>query len=974
MMKIFADHCPQCNEIVEYTEEATRLQCICGHQFCVADFVSERQKMQQIIEGKDAAEKKLEETRAKRDALQAQLNNTLAALEQIEDTQTASDGKLEQLLDGMNADRQMHDAMAELLRTIQAEQTEGQDGLSKLLRVVMKEQKTADAKLDTVKALADQILAAQKGGTAARERMEDEILERIDQLDLRARERNKLGNDFCEWSQSVRKEDVERLRKLQSSSDALLQGQQKISEAIGKIDRGIQDTKEAVEKGFDEQRKWRLDEMIGRYHQATRYQARREFEKAADTYETLLSAYPEAACAEVYWRLLMCHYGVDYQKDEEKLIPIILRPDLTPMDKLDLYQDLRQAAEKEARWAYYDERLQTIDFYLQRYREVRHKPEWQFDVFISVKQNDHGRPTQDSVEAIKLYNHLGAMLASKNLRVFNSAITRLPAGEPYEPYIISALMSAKVMIVVGSKPEYLTSQWVKNEWSRFQYLQKNDKRTDRKLFCYLTGGMRAGQIPRELNPNIQAIEVGADAGDRLRAVLEAAFPSAAAPWVVQPAVPAVREPEEDIFGVMKAWLAVGEYELVTDKYSALLRDGKHIGDVCLYLYALLAKYECSDLEELAGKKLDLRNEKLLKQACKTASDKKMRAELEALLAEPAPQPITKPEPQPAPAPQVTPAPAPQPNAEQGEWQVILASYAPDKKIRIIKELRELFNYGLKEAKSIVDGCPQRIAENVTRAEAERIQRLFAGAGAETRIQAAGADSAKPAPPKQVVPAAKPEPTISLDTFDKYMAALQSEVVKRNRELTMAEIDEFISKYNLAACQIGRAEVQKDLRDIYVKLKITQKKELTETAVTEFWREWLPKVSAAAAVKPHLTETEANAAKNAVGIWTAAYAKALGVICINHGMFRGNTAVVIAKDKMYINVNNKTACPPAEMQYRDLQKAEVGPMVKGKRRLILKLKTGEKSFVSPAVLDRDALNFSALADALNQFIKEFNLKE
>ena len=43
----------------------------------------------------------------------------------------------------------------------------------------------------------------------------------------------------------------------------------------------------------------------------------------------------------------------------------------------------------------------------------------------------------------------------------------------YEPYIFAALNSAKVMVVLGTKPEYFNAVWVKNEWSRYLALIKN---------------------------------------------------------------------------------------------------------------------------------------------------------------------------------------------------------------------------------------------------------------------------------------------------------------------------------------------------------------------------------------------------------------------------------------------------------------------------------------------------------------------
>ena len=60
--------------------------------------------------------------------------------------------------------------------------------------------------------------------------------------------------------------------------------------------------------------------------------------------------------------------------------------------------------------------------------------------------------------------------------MFYAAITlENKLGQEYEPYIFSALNSAKVMLVVGTKPENFNAVWVKNEWSRYLKLMSNDR-------------------------------------------------------------------------------------------------------------------------------------------------------------------------------------------------------------------------------------------------------------------------------------------------------------------------------------------------------------------------------------------------------------------------------------------------------------------------------------------------------------------
>ncbi len=69
-----------------------------------------------------------------------------------------------------------------------------------------------------------------------------------------------------------------------------------------------------------------------------------------------------------------------------------------------------------------------------------------------------------------------------------------------------------------------------------------------------------------------------------------------------------------------------------------------------------------------------------------------------------------------------------PAEEKTEFDVILSSYG-DKKIRVIKDVREITGLGLKEAKDLVEAAPKAIKENVTKEEAEAIKKKLEEAGA-----------------------------------------------------------------------------------------------------------------------------------------------------------------------------------------------------------------------------------------------------
>jgi large subunit ribosomal protein L7/L12 len=79
------------------------------------------------------------------------------------------------------------------------------------------------------------------------------------------------------------------------------------------------------------------------------------------------------------------------------------------------------------------------------------------------------------------------------------------------------------------------------------------------------------------------------------------------------------------------------------------------------------------------------------------------------------------------------APAAAVEEEQTEFDVILAA-AGDKKIQVIKVVRELTGLGLKEAKDLVDGAPKPVKEKVNREEAESVKAKLEEVGATVEIK------------------------------------------------------------------------------------------------------------------------------------------------------------------------------------------------------------------------------------------------
>ena len=89
---------------------------------------------------------------------------------------------------------------------------------------------------------------------------------------------------------------------------------------------------------------------------------------------------------------------------------------------------------------------------------------------------------------------------------------------------------------------------------------------------------------------------------------------------------------------------------------------------------------------------------------------------------------------------VSAAPAAAPGAaagaaeeEQAEFDVVLTGFG-DKKIQVIKAVREVTSLGLKEAKDLVEGVPQPVKEKIAKEEADKIKQKLEEAGGTVEIK------------------------------------------------------------------------------------------------------------------------------------------------------------------------------------------------------------------------------------------------
>ena len=211
------------------------------------------------------------------------------------------------------------------------------------------------------------------------------------------------------------------------------------------------------------------DEVITNlFNRANNLRMKCEFDKAMQIYEKIVER--DDSEAEAHWGIVLCKYGIEYVEDPQTMVRIptchrtsfeSITKDMDYIAAIDYSDSLQQVIyEKEAR---------AIDKIQKDILAVVNKEE-PFDIFICYKETDeNGKRTVDSVIANDIYHQL----TQEGFKVFYAAITlEDKLGQEYEPYIFAALNSAKVMLAIGTKPEYFKAVWVHNEWSRYLSLIK----------------------------------------------------------------------------------------------------------------------------------------------------------------------------------------------------------------------------------------------------------------------------------------------------------------------------------------------------------------------------------------------------------------------------------------------------------------------------------------------------------------------
>ncbi len=303
------------------------------------------------------------------------------------------------------------------------------------------------------------------------------------------------------------------------------------------------------------------EKKIKLFFRAGRLLNKKEFDKAAGIFESILTEFPEEA--EAYWGLILCRYGIEYVDDPAtgNKIPTCHRSSYDSLLADENYKKAVEKADVVARNLYIQEG-QTIEALRKQVLEVSGK-EKPYDIFICFKDTaaDGGR-TKESVVAERFYD----MLVEKGYRVFFSRVTlRDKVGVAYEPYIFAALNSAKLMLAFGSSYENYQAIWVRNEWSRYLKLMAKDPA--KRLFpCFLD--MDPSELPEEFS-GLQGKDFGQYGADvtLLRAITNALPPTNAQPKASE-AAPVIQQVVQSNGPNIQAMLKRGYMELEDGAYHA----------------------------------------------------------------------------------------------------------------------------------------------------------------------------------------------------------------------------------------------------------------------------------------------------------------------------------------------------------------------------------------------------------------------
>lgn len=227
---------------------------------------------------------------------------------------------------------------------------------------------------------------------------------------------------------------------------------------------------------------------------------------------------------EAYFGMALSEFRVQYLKDnlKHRLQPVChAATDKKFSENKNYLRALSLATKEQAEK--YGRRAAEIDYIASEFFRLN-KQGTGYDCFICVKVTDDetGMRTADYKYADDIY----FSLRGKGYKpFFSERELKNVTGADYEARILYALCSSECMLVVCGKEEYLNTPWVKNEYSRFLALIRDEEKESDSITLAFFG--KPIERLQGKNGRIQGIDLGAmDATERVTAFVEAHTPEA----------------------------------------------------------------------------------------------------------------------------------------------------------------------------------------------------------------------------------------------------------------------------------------------------------------------------------------------------------------------------------------------------------------------------------------------------------------
>ena len=240
---------------------------------------------------------------------------------------------------------------------------------------------------------------------------------------------------------------------------------------------------------------------------ANRHRQFAEFAKARDIYLDIIAKYPDEDLSAAYWGLLLCDQSVMLEMDNSgQIFPSFYRVKSLPIEESQDYKNFMDYVEENApeKLDDYQSRINIIENARDKANVIA-KTTKPYDVFLCFKktQLDSDMVTPDYDVANEIYNEL----SSKYKIFYSEKSLRNIRVRDFEPNIYYGLYTAKVMLIICSKKEFLESHWMKNEWKRFLDLNKNRDLDYKSIIPIFIDNFKEEDLPDEL-AHKQALKYG----------------------------------------------------------------------------------------------------------------------------------------------------------------------------------------------------------------------------------------------------------------------------------------------------------------------------------------------------------------------------------------------------------------------------------------------------------------------------------